>query len=74
MKTIARSKLAVRLLLLTAPLITMSYLRQPQPALATTCKQQCQNQLNQCSKMCNGNKFCIDACVRAYILCTKNCG
>ena len=67
-------RIVKKLALLAVLGASLAYLRQPGPAFATdTCQEECQDEQYTCSSECDGNKFCIDGCVRAYIACVNRC-
>jgi hypothetical protein len=68
------NRLVKKLTLLFVLAASLAYLRKPEPAIAITCQQQCENQLQICSSQCNPtNKWCERACVIQYEACLKNC-
>lgn len=73
MNTIPRKRIVKKLALLFVLAASFAYLRKPEPAIAGTCQEECQDQLQICSSTCDGNKWCERACAIQYEDCLNNC-
>jgi hypothetical protein len=72
MTRIPKNRLAARLALLAALILTMQYLRSPAKAYAVTCEQ-CATILDSCVDSCGGDKTCIHECQEDYLACLEVC-
>lgn len=68
-----KSRLVKRLALLALLLAGLAYLKNPTPAHAGTCIQNCQATEQACVRACHGNPTCSNECVIELKLCIDSC-
>ena len=67
-------KLATRLVLLFALLVTLAYLKSPTRSYATSCEHTCLNEEHACVASCPpGESYCDNECILEFKQCVNGC-
>jgi hypothetical protein len=66
-------RLAQRLVLLFALVLTLGYLKSPARSYALTCTQECLAWEHTCVQDCGGSSSCSNECILEYKSCVDGC-